>query len=143
MDHPEPAALVSRIADDIRHRGDLAVVDEVMASDARNHGPHMPGGVGGRDTWRLVIGMIREAFPDSHVTYEDLIACGDTVVYAWMASGTVPGPLPGMAPTGKKIALGGITIYRLTDGRIVEAWEQLDMLGMWQQLGVVELPGHK
>jgi predicted ester cyclase len=48
-----------------------------------------------------------------------------------------------MAPTGKKIALGGITIYRLTDGRIVEAWEQLDMLGMWQQLGVVELPGHK
>jgi hypothetical protein len=27
-------------------------------------------------------------------------------------------------------------------GRIVEGWEQLDMLGMWQQLGVVTLPGH-
>jgi steroid delta-isomerase-like uncharacterized protein len=143
MGSSEPAALVSRIADDIWNRGDLAVVDEVMASDARYHGPHMPGGVGGRDTWRRAIGMYREAFPDSHVTYEDLIVCGDTVVGRWTATGTHTGPLPGMAPTGKKIALGGITIYRLTDGRIVEAWEQLDMLGMWQQLGVVELPGHK
>jgi len=37
----------------------------------------MPGGVGDRDTWRRAIGMYRQAFPDSHVTYEDLIVCGD------------------------------------------------------------------
>ena len=135
-------ALVARIADDIWNRHDLAVVDEVMAPDARYHGPHMPGGEGGREDWRRAIAMYLGAFPDSHVTYDALIAGGDTVVGRWSATGTHTGPLPGLEPTGKRIAIGGITIYRFSRGKIVEAWEQLDMLGMWRQLGVVEPPGH-
>ena len=87
--------------------------------------------------------MYRGAFPDSHVTFEELIASGDTVVGRWTATGTHTGQLPGVAPTSKRIAIGGITIYRIAEGKIVEAWEQLDMLGMWQQLGVVAVPGHE
>lgn len=34
-------------------------------------------------------------------------------------------------------------MYRIEAGRIMEAWEQLDMLGMWQRIGVVSLPGHE
>ena len=134
-------ALVSRIADDIWNRGELAAVDEVMAADARYHGPHQPNGVGDREGWRAHIARIRDAFPDSQVTFEELIACGDTVVGRWSASGTQTGPLPGVAPTGKRISITGITIYRIADGKIVEAWEQLDMLGMWHQLGLLDLPG--
>lgn len=136
-------ALIARVADDIWNRGDLAVVDELMVADATYHGPHMPGGVGDRESWRRAIGMYRSAFPDSHVTFEELIASGDTVVGRWSATGTHTGQLPGLAPTGKRIAIGGITIYRIANGKIVEAWEQLDMLGMWQQLGVVDVPGHE
>jgi steroid delta-isomerase-like uncharacterized protein len=136
-------ALVSRVADDIWNRGDLAVVDELMVDDAAYHGPHMPGGVGDRESWRRAIGMYRSAFPDSHVTFEELIASDDTVVGRWSATGTHTGQLPGLAPTGKRIAIGGITIYRIAAGKIVEAWEQLDMLGMWQQLGVVDVPDHE
>lgn len=134
--------LISRIADDIWNRGDLAIVDEVMSPNGVYHGPHMPNGMGDRETWRRAIGMYRDAFPDSHVTFEDLIVSGDTVVGRWSATATHTGQLPGVAPTGKGIVIGGITIYRIADGKIVEAWEQLDMLGMWQQLGIVALPGH-
>jgi hypothetical protein len=42
--------------------------------------------------------------------------------------------------TGKQIAISGITIYRIANGKIIEAWEQLDLLGMWLQLGVISLP---
>lgn len=136
----ENEALVSRIADDIWNRGDLAAVDEVMAADARYQGPHMPDGMGDRESWRRAISMYRAAFPDSHVTYDELFTCGDIVVGRWSATATHTGPLAGMAPTGREIAIGGITIYRIADGKIVEAWEQLDLLGMWQQLGVVTLP---
>lgn len=87
--------------------------------------------------------MYRSAFPDSHVIYEELYACGDTVVGRWSATATHTGSLPGVAPTGKKISIGGIQIFRLRDGKIIEGWEQLDMLGMWQQLGVVTLPSHR
>lgn len=134
--------VVSRIADDIWNRGDLAAVAEVMSPNATYHGPHMPNGKGDRETWKQAISMYINAFPDSHVTFEELIASGDTVVGRWSATATHTGQLPGVAPTGKQIEIGGITIYRIADGRIVEAWEQLDMLGMWQQLGIVTVPGH-
>jgi predicted ester cyclase len=77
------------------------------------------------------------------VVFEELIVSGDTVVGRWNATATHTGQLPGVAPTGKPIAIGGITIYRIANGKIVEAWEQLDMLGMWQQLGVVTVPGRE
>jgi steroid delta-isomerase-like uncharacterized protein len=140
MSFKDGKALVSRVADDVWNRGDLTAADAVMAPDARYHGPHMPGGTGNRETWKAAVAMYRRAFPDSHVVFEELIDGGDRVVGRWSATGTHTGPLPGVPPTRRRIAIGGITIYRLHDGRIVEAWEQLDMLGMWKQLGVVTLP---
>jgi steroid delta-isomerase-like uncharacterized protein len=142
MSMEESKALVRRIADDIWNRGDLAAVGEVMAADARYHGPHMPDGSGARDDWRDAIAMYRGAFPDSHVTFEELLVSGDKIVGRWKATGTHTGALTGMAPTGKPIAISGITIYRFASGRIVEAWEELDLFGMWQQLGVFKRPGH-
>jgi predicted ester cyclase len=43
----------------------------------------------------------------------------------------------GIAPTGKQIAIKAISMWRVTDGRIVERWESADMLGLMQQLGVI------
>lgn len=143
MSVEENKALVVRIAEDIWNRGHLAVVADVMAADARYHGPHMPGGSGGRDDWRSAIAMYRGAFPDSHVVFEELLVSGDKIVGRWSATGTHTGELPGVAPTGKRIAISGITIYRFYDDRIAEAWEELDLLGMWQQLGMFKRPGHE
>jgi steroid delta-isomerase-like uncharacterized protein len=133
--------MVRRIADDMWNRGNVDVGNEIMSADAQYHGPHMPGGVGGREDWKRAVAMYRGAFPDSHVTYDDLIETDDTVVGRWSATATHTGDLPGLAPTGKPIVISGITIYLFDNGKITAAWEQLDMLGMWQQLGVVNLPG--
>ena len=141
MSTEENKSLVARIADDIWNRGDLAAVDEVMVADARYHGPHMPDGLGDREDWRQAIAIYLGAFPDTTVTFEELISCGDVVVGRWTAGGTHTGGRPGVTPTGKRIAISGITIYCIANGKIVEAWEQLDMLGMWQQLGLITVPG--
>jgi len=85
--------------------------------------------------------MYRSAFPDSHVKYEDLIETEDTVIGRWSATATNTGKLAGMPPTGKPIVISGITIYKFNEDKISEAWEQLDMLGMWTQPGVIKLPG--
>jgi len=134
--------LVARIADEVWNRGDLEVCDEIMAEGARYHGPHMPNGVGGRADWTRAIALYRAAFPDCHVTYEETMTCGDRVVGRWRATGSQTGAMPGVEPAGRRISIGGITIYRFSGGKIVEAWEQLDLLGMWQQLGVFSPPGH-
>jgi predicted ester cyclase len=38
-------------------------------------------------------------------------------------------------PTGKRMEITGITIKRVSEGKIVEAWTNFDALGMMQQLG--------
>ena len=143
MSVEENKALVIRIAEDVWNQGNLAAIDELMTPGARYHGPHMPNGSGGRDDWRNAIAMYRSGFPDSHVTYDELIVTSVGIVGRWSATGTHTGDLPGMAPSGRKIAISGITIYRMANDRIIEAWEHLDLLGMWQQLGVFKGPGHE
>jgi steroid delta-isomerase-like uncharacterized protein len=124
------------------NRGSIDVADEIMHADARYHGPHMPNGTGGREDWKRAVAMYRASFPDSHVTYEEMIEADDTIVGRWRATATHTGNLPGLEATGKSIRITGITIYRFAGGMISEAWEELDLLGMWQQLGVASLPGN-
>ena len=88
MNSRDDKALVARIANEIWNRGSLAVVDEVMSANGKYHGPHMPNGTGDRGTWRRAIAMYRGAFPDSHVTFEELIVSGDTIVGRWSATAT-------------------------------------------------------
>ena len=82
------------------------------------------------------------SFPDMHVTTEDLIAEGDKVVERWTNSGSYTGaPFFGAPPNGNKFSVGGISIYRIENGRIVEHWGEMDFLGLLQQLGMIPAPG--
>ena len=85
------------------------------------------------------------AFAPFYLRVEDLIAEGDKVVARWTTGGTHAGPLPSpggvIPPTGKEVAMSGISVLRLAGGRIVEERVQADVLGMMQQLGVLPVPG--
>jgi len=74
-------------------------------------------------------------------TNEDLIAEGDRVVSRFTIRGTHKGVLMGIAPTNKPVTVTGIVIYRIVDGKVVEQWENINFLGMMQQLGVFPPPG--
>ena len=80
---------------------------------------------------------MREAFPDWHSDMHLLVAEDDIVAEHFTASGTHRGEVMGVPGTGREIALKGINIFRIRDGRIVERWGRLDDLGFRQQLGVV------
>ena len=88
-----------------------------------------------------VITMFRRAFPDLRFTIEDQIAEGDRVATRYTFRGTQQGELMGIPPTGKQVSIGGVSIYRITDGKMQQAWIEYDMLGMLQQLGVVPPAG--
>jgi steroid delta-isomerase-like uncharacterized protein len=80
------------------------------------------------------------AFPDEVTSFEDQIAEGDKVVSRMTSRATHVGEFQGVPPTGKRIAVTGIWIDRVVDGKIVERWGQVDMLGVMQQLGVIPQP---
>jgi steroid delta-isomerase-like uncharacterized protein len=118
-------------------RGELDAVDRYLSPDFVNHNPTWPGQPGDRESMRAASEVMRAACPDWHSDLEELIAEGDMVVERFTASGTHESELMGIAPTGQTVTLPGINIFRLKDGRIVERWGVLDMLGFMRQLGAI------
>lgn len=77
---------------------------------------------------------IAATFSDLHVTVEDTIAEGNNACIRWSCSAKHTGGALGVPPSGKTIHITGITILRATDGKMVEAWQNWDMLGMMEQI---------
>ena len=97
--------------------------------------------VEGIEAMREGMEMYWSAMPDFHIDILELVAEGDFVVAREVWSGTDEGGMMGLAATGRRVAgLGAMVMARVSDGKLAEAWEESDVLGMWQQLGVVTLP---
>src|SRR3954464_6377588 len=99
-----------------------------------------------QSTWWVCVrfmGEFHKAFPDFRSVIEDQIAEGDKVVTRWRASGTHQGEFRGIAPTGNKITVTGIGIFRFSeDGKVVESWDSMDQLGMMQPLESADPAGY-
>jgi steroid delta-isomerase-like uncharacterized protein len=129
--------IVREFIDRVFTKGDLSAVDDLLSDDFVNHDPHF-GAPEGREAFRYMGTVMREACPDWHSDLHLLVGEGDIVVEQFTASGTHRGELAGVAPTGRELTMPGINIFRIADGRIGERWGQLDELGLLRQLGAVQ-----
>ena len=141
MSTEENKAIVRRVYEEAINRGNMAVVDELVSPDYVAHDPGFPQPVRGPEGLKQYFLVFRTAFPDLHLTIEDIIAEGDTVVVRHTARGTHQGDLMGMPPTGKQETVTGIAIHRLVNGKFVESWVNAGSLGLMQQLGVIPSMG--
>jgi steroid delta-isomerase-like uncharacterized protein len=87
-----------------------------------------------------VITTCRAAFEHLNVTIEDMIAEGNNVVARFTARGIHKGNFMGLPATGKPITMTGIEIFRIKDGKIIELWGEVNLLGLMQQLGIIPSP---
>jgi len=79
----------------------------------------------------------RTAMPDMRVKVHEIVAERDLVSVFWTASGTNTHEGMGFPATGKHIAVNGMTLFRLRDGKIVEEWSVYDMLSAMRQAGLL------
>lgn len=130
-----------RFFEEVFGKGNLNVLDEIIASDHVNSGPGtLPELPTGPDGAKRVVTVFRNAFPDVHFTIDDQIAEGDQVVTRWTADGTHQGELTGIPATNKTSTVTGIAIDRIINGKIAESWGIFDQFGMLQQLGIISMP---
>ena len=139
MSAEENKAIVRRWTEEGFGEGNLAVADEVGATDFINHNP-VAGQQPGREGLKAAVAMLRGAFPDLRVQIENLISEGDKVALRDTISGTHLGSFAGIPPTGEQVEVARIAIFRVVDGKIVEHWANTDMLGLMRQLGVIPMP---
>ena len=114
--------------------GDLAMVDGVAAPKFNYCNPAYPGVRGPEGFRRTVVGLLK-AFPDLEARIEDMIAEGDKVVVRYSFTGTHRGEFQGISPTDKTVRFSSIVINRVVGGKVVDRWEESDLLGIVTQLG--------
>ena len=117
--------------------GEIDRLDQLVAGHVVHHDPYDPNAAEGLLGMKRTIELNRSAFPDIQLTVEDQVAEGDKVVTRWRGEMTHTGRLAGAAPSGRRVAITGITIDRFEDGKIVEAWRSMDMLGLLQGIGAL------
>ncbi len=125
------------------NQGNVAAFFELYAPNFINHDPGSPW-IRTLEDYKQWIIELRNAFPDGHLTIDDMIAEGDQVVVRWTFSGTNTGDMvtPMHIPaTGKQVTITGITIDRFAEGKLVETWQHGDTMGLMQQLGLIPAPG--
>ena len=123
-----------------QNAGDLEASLAFTAPDALFNGQPF-----GREGDRQRHEMLATAFPDTHYDIQELVAEGETLVARWRMTGTHEGELVGptmsVPPSGKRIDLWGMSLYRMEDGMAKEIWESFDMMEFLGQLGVLQSPG--
>ena len=125
--------IVLRSEAELWSKGNLDVAAELYSPDFVCHflvGPD----------WKGIEGIEQEvqrhrtSFPDWNESVDDIIAEGDRVVIRFTSTGTHLGTFQGIAPTGRRVSIREVAIYRLANGKIVEQWGQPDIFGLQQQL---------
>jgi steroid delta-isomerase-like uncharacterized protein len=117
----------------------MAVIDELYATDIVMHSSTGED-IRGLENYKQFYSEELTAFPDSHITVDDLIVEGDKAVVRYTYTGTHKGQWKGIPATHKKITIRGIHIDRIVGGKIGEEWARYDTLGAMQQLGLIPTP---
>ena len=125
--------LVKRLSDrEGLNRKDLALLDDLIAPD------YVDEKLQGRESAKQTMRMFYMGFPDLHVTIDDMIAEGDKVWLRLTVRGTHTGDFYGLSPTGKKITITAVDIFRIVDDKAIQGWTVNDYLDFYKQLGIIE-----
>jgi steroid delta-isomerase-like uncharacterized protein len=125
---------VRRLVEQLVNKGNMAVVDEMFATNFFNHSP-AAGTMPDREGIKQLISIMHNAFPDYHNIIEDLIAEGDRVAVRVLCRGTHRAEFMGIASTGKSVEFSAVSIFRFAGGKVVERWNIIDNLVLLQQMG--------
>ena len=136
MSKEDNIKLHERWGQEVAGKGDVDVLDEILAEDFVDHDPapfQGPGIEGLKDFFRT----FRTAFPDLDPSVEEIVAFDDYVTMRYTLRGTHQGEFMGVAPTGKKIEAPAMQLARVEDGKVKERWGVTDQSKILEQIGAL------
>jgi predicted ester cyclase len=130
--------LVHRWFEEVWNQGRESTIDELMTEDLVTQGLTDPAGntIRGPASFKPFHRQIRGAFPDIHFTIEDTLVEGDKILVRCRVTATHTGPGITPVPTNKSVDFTGMCLVRVSNGKLVEAWNNFDFLSLYQQLGL-------
>jgi len=126
--------IVKRFFEEFNKRN-LEIFNELVAPDYKIYSPSNNPKPMSREEQIEAEKMTVGAFPDLNLRIEKLFAVGDSVIIWGIGTGTHEGEFQGIPATGNKVEIGNIIMMSLKNGKIVDAREEPNMLGLMEQLG--------
>jgi steroid delta-isomerase-like uncharacterized protein len=135
----ENKALMRRWFEEVWNKGRADAIHEIFAEDGVAHGlsDDVNAPLKGPGGFLPFHAQFREAFPNIEVVVEDQIAEGDRVATRCSVRGKHAGDSLGFAATQAPVEFTGVTITRIKDGKIIEAWNNFDFMKMYKQMGAI------
>ena len=127
--------------EEVWNQGREELIDELLSPEVPVNGLAEGNTVlHGHAEFRTFYRNIRGTLPDIHLTIEDLISEGEKIAVRLSVVGTHMGDA--LAPaTGRAVKFMVLVMARVTNGRIAEAWNSIDQLGLLTQIGALPAPG--
>lgn len=122
------------------NKGNLALADELYIPDIIRHAVDIFEDISGIEAYKEWVKNTRTQYPDFNVKTEELIVKDDRIIWRWTVTGTNKGPIGELPPTGKKIQFSGVTISKVTNGKITEQWFYWNAATVLTQLGYTITP---
>ncbi len=129
--------VIRRSVEEFYNTGDLSAIDRLYSPTYRDH---QTGGTLDLEQFKEWAKGLFTGIPDLKIIVHDLRVDGDMVTKRWVAKGTHKGEFLGVPASGNPIAVEGITVYRVQDGKLAECWEVMDTFTLMSQLGAVPAP---
>jgi predicted ester cyclase len=137
----EYESFMHRWFDEVWNQRSEAAIGEMFAEDGIANGLNDPEGnpLRGPESFKTLHRAFLSAYPDLHITVDDVVAEGDKVAARCTVRATHAGEGLGCAPTNRPIEFTGLVIVKLKDDKIVEAWNEFDFMKMYAQVGALSL----
>ena len=129
-------SIYRRLLDEAFNQGNLAVAEELVATNYINRSDN----VRGVKQYKHIIRMFRSAISNLKVVIVNQSNKGDQVVTRWKAIGTHQSELMGIPPSGKKIIISMNSTATITDGQVAEEWCNSFSLGLKKPFDIIPDP---
>lgn len=127
-------AFFHRWFDEVWHKGNIDIIDELMLPEGKCYDFPRPGDVISRDEFAAQARAFQQTFSDIQFTLDDVIVEGDKGCARWSLTMTHAGDGLGFAATGEPVAMSGISFCHFRDGKILGGWNALDLTAVVMQL---------
>lgn len=116
------------------HNRNEELLEQVFHPEWSDGNPLRPDQTVGLEGMRQLVKFYREAFPDAHFNITHIFGEKNRVALRYEVAATHYGDAFGMPGTGKKFTSTGQVIYEMRDGKIYRSWQELDLMGIINQL---------
>ncbi len=135
MSPEENGTLVRRFVEESFNQGMLDMLPTFFASDVLGPYPQTEETSQGIEGLKQQFGRFLVAFPDFHITVEDLVAQNDKVAWRWTFTGTHKGMYREFPPTNRSVVISGASFEHIVAGKIVERWASIPECEILRQIG--------